>query len=145
MTQRWSHTHSPATDQAKGEPKKEKSAGEVRREKDPYGERATRLLGGKDAACVVCRRTHRVERMSFCGHCGGFACDDGHGQTCGSYWAPQRHEYSTAIFGSTAECDRFYLEDRAEYEAACEARGEFPDEEFGIFTCEPCWKKWRES
>jgi hypothetical protein len=117
--------------------------GEVTKAKDPYGKRATSLLDGSDPACVVCKRTARVERMSFCGHCQGFACDDGHGQNCGSYWAPQRHEYD-ACGVEADEADRFYREDRADYEAACSARGEFPDEDIGLFTCGPCWKKWRE-
>tara|TARA_B100000795_G_scaffold108028_1_gene79767 strand:- start:454 stop:1587 length:1134 start_codon:yes stop_codon:yes gene_type:complete len=107
---------------------------------DPYGARSSKCEAN-NPTCVVCQRDDLKDScMSFCGYCQGFACDDGHGRSCGSYFAPQREEYTAAIFGDAAEAE--YIKDMAEYSAACEARGEFPDEEVGLFTCNPCEKEW---
>ena len=118
--------------------------------KDPFGARArSRLDPGARPPCVVCGRTLLpAERMSFCGNCHGFACDDGFARHCGSYFAPKREEYRQLLHGplgdSREEADAFYQQDLAAYRRACDARAEFPDDDRGLFTCYPCWKMWRE-
>ena len=65
-------------------------------------------------------------------------------QTARHFERIREGERDLGICGSAEAASRYYMEDAAVYKRACEERGEFPDEDIGLFTCEPCWKKWRE-
>ena len=115
-----------------------------RRLKDPYGERARAQLGfDARPPCVVCSRTSLpADRMSFCGACRGFACDDGFARHCGFYFAPRRDDHRHLLHSAMdAEmAARHHEMDMADYNRACELRGEYPEPEKGLFTCYPCAK-----